>query len=226
MMATNTDRVILCLGIETTATAYFTYCFASLRATTEHPDRYFGPFDRNRNGFALGEGAACVAVCSESTARNLGLPVVAVLDKVSNFTLCPDSPTQPSDINKIYSWLDQVIGSSLRDPGLAYWDAHATATPLGDAAEYEIFSRFNVDVPISSYKGLVGHCVAASALVEIVNAIRHLQQGRIPCTQNLLERFVSDDRIITATETTRKKTFVKCSFGFGGRNGVAAISVQ
>lgn len=226
VLATQSDQLIMVLGIETTAVAYFSFCFNSLGAVTKNTACYHGPFDMQRDGFALGEGSAALVVCTASTARQRGFPVLATLDAIGSLTACPAAPTQPSDQNQLYSWLQGLISRTMEPKHLAYWDAHATATPLGDVSEYQLFSRFDLDCPISSFKGAIGHCVAASAVIETVHAIQNLQAGRIPPNHRITEPMVPDPRIIMAPESTSKRSFIKCSFGFGGRNGAALITVQ
>lgn len=79
---------------------------------------------------------------------------------------------------------------------------------------------------LSSYKGSIGHTMAASAAIEMVNAIENLQQGIIPPNNNLFNPFDPDVRLNTVSVKTDKKVFLKTSFGFGGRNGATVITVQ
>lgn len=227
LISKTTNKLVLLFGVEFSATPYLSFCFNSLGALSHRDDRFYGPFDANRSGFALGEGAAAVAICTESTAKKLKLPIIARIDSVGSFTLCSDHSTHPTNNDELFKWLSSIMLTSNVDrKKIAYWDAHATATPLGDPAEFQLFSKFNLDCPISSLKGATGHCISASALIEIVNAIEHLQQGIIPKNHNLYNKLTDDERIILRTEKTIQRTFIKCSFGFGGRNGAAVITTE
>jgi 3-oxoacyl-(acyl-carrier-protein) synthase len=68
--------------------------------------------------------------------------------------------------------------------------------------------------------------MSSSGVIEIINAIENIQNNTISPNYNLECPMVSDPRLITAKTSTQKKTFVKTSFGFGGRNGAATITVQ
>jgi 3-oxoacyl-(acyl-carrier-protein) synthase len=68
--------------------------------------------------------------------------------------------------------------------------------------------------------------MSASSVIEIVNAIKHLQKNKISPTHNLVQPIVNDPRLIAHVASTKKKTFIKTSFGFGGRNGAAVITVE
>lgn len=225
MVAAAENNIVLLLGIETSAVSYLAFCFNSLRAVAQTTDKFYGPFDRDRSGFALGEGAASIAICTEATAKKLKLPIIAHIDAVGNFTQCSNQPTQPSNELLMFTWLEHLSSTTKRST-IAYWDAHATATPLGDQIEYNLFYKFNLSCPISSFKGAIGHCMAASSLIEIVNGIEHLQRGIIPKNYNLYNKFIDDERIILHTESTTRRTFIKCSFGFGGRNGATIVTVE
>ena len=225
LMAANTDELVMVLGVEYATAPYIAFSFGSIFATCQSGN-YLGPFDSNRTGFALGDGAGSIVICNEDTARKLNLPIKAYLDSINFLTLPSDQPSQPSNLTALTKFLaDTLVKSNRQKTEFAFWDAHATATTIGDQVEYELFSSSGLDVPISSFKGAIGHCLSASAIIEIVNAVEHLQKGIIPMNHRVETRMTQDDRIILSNETTNKKTFIKCSFGFGGRNGAAVITV-
>jgi 3-oxoacyl-(acyl-carrier-protein) synthase len=224
MTACNNDIVLL-LGVECATADYVSFIFGSIYATNQS-DQYLGPFDMNRSGFALGDGAGALVLCNEETAERLKLPIKAYLDSVGFMTAVTDQPSQPSNLTVLTEFVEHTIAkSNISKTAVAYWDAHATATPLGDQVEYELFTNTKLEVPISSFKGAIGHCMSASAIVELANGIEHIQRGVIPATSGIKDKMINDDRIITVEETTTKKSLIKCSFGFGGRNGAAVITV-
>jgi 3-oxoacyl-[acyl-carrier-protein] synthase II len=224
-IAQTKNKLVLITGVDFSTGSYIIVGFNSLGAlsTGEH---YYSPFDKNRSGFAIGEGAAVVAVCSESFAKKHNLDILATVDSVDTFSHCTHL-TAPTNPVLLENFLTSVVNKSQRRIGeFAYWDAHATATPIGDETEFNIFSNMFSDMPISSFKGRIGHCLNASGAIEIVNAIENLQKNQIPYTYNIVEPMNNDSRIIAASESTNKKTFIKCSFGFAGRNGAAVITIS
>lgn len=224
MITQNTQQLVLLAGLDFSTSPYVLFAFDSLGALAVG-DKYSSPFDANRSGIAIGEAAAMLAICTQSFAEKNGLDILAHVDSVKSFAQSAHH-THPTSPELLEEFLKTVIQESGRDTAeFAYWDAHATATPAGDDVEYQIFSNMFDSIPISSYKGHVGHCMSASGAVEIVNAIQHLSAGIIPATQGIIIPMANDPRIITQPKPTNLKTFIKCSFGFGGRNGATVITV-
>ena len=228
MIARTKNAVVLLAGVDKSTSAFFLNLFRNVGAVAMSPGQHYVAFDSRRCGFAMGEGAGLLAVTTLSHAQELDLPVIATVDAINTRTIVthPTDPSNPELIEKLVRETIQASGRSLDE--FAYWDAHGTATPVGDELEYNIFAKIfeNYDLAISSFKSRVGHCMSASALVEMINGIQNLQQQTITHNHNLTDKFVNDDRIITQPVHTTKRTFIKTSFGFGGRNGVAVITVH
>jgi 3-oxoacyl-(acyl-carrier-protein) synthase len=219
--------IVLISAIDKSTSPHFLGLFRNIGALSQDPTGYKGPFDKNRSGFVMGEGAGLLAVTTKSTAKKLKLPIIAEINAIGTCAILTH-PTSPSDPVLLEQFIqDVIISSGINIEDFAYWDAHATATPDGDASEFEIFKKIfkNYETALSSYKGSIGHTMAASAAIEIINAVEHLQQGTIPSTDNLFDPLDSDVRLITKSISTDKKIFLKTSFGFGGRNGAAVITV-
>jgi 3-oxoacyl-(acyl-carrier-protein) synthase len=228
MIARTRNAVVLIAGVDKSTAAVFLNLFRHIGAVAAEPNNYYAPFDQRRAGFAMGEGAGMLAVTTESYAFARGLDVLAVIDSVGAQTIFTH-PTSPSDPAKLEQFIRNTIANSQRNLSeFACWDAHATATPEGDQLEYSIFSNIFKDenTAISSFKSRIGHCMSGSAVIEIVNAIQNIQSGNISHNYNLEQPIADDSRLITTSASTQKKTFVKTSFGFGGRNGAVVITVQ
>lgn len=228
MIARTHNSVVLIAGIDKSTAPPFLNLFYYIGAVAKAPGQYYSPFDRRRAGFAMGEGAAMLAVTTASQAQSRGLQVLATVDSVQTQSIITH-PTAPSDPVLLEKFIRNTIEDSKRPfDQFACWDAHATATPQGDELEYQIFANIfgNADTAISGFKSRIGHCMAASAVIEIVNAVENLQQSKISPNHNLEQPIVKDSRLITDTTVTHKKTFIKTSFGFGGRNGAAVITVK
>ncbi|MEN9712546.1 MAG: hypothetical protein RLY90_807 [Pseudomonadota bacterium] len=186
------------------------------------------PFDAQRAGFALGEGAAALILETEAHARKRNAHLLAQLSGYG--TNCDGHHmTHPH-------WEGQVraMRQALRDAGLAaqdigYINAHGTATQAGDLAEArsvsEVFGAHGV--PISSTKGLHGHLLGAGGAMELLIAIRALQSGCLPSSANcdVLDPEMTLDVIQKSPRTQSNVQHVMSnSFAFGGTNAVLIAS--
>src|SRR5699024_789458 len=147
------------------------------------------PFDRDRAGMVMGEGAAFVVLETLDHARERGAQVHAVLAG-HGASIDAYHPTNPQPEGK---GAVLAIDRALRDAGMRAEDidcvkAHATATQAGDAAETKalrhVFGKRLDVIPVSSIKGAVGHLMGASAAIETVASIRTLETGIVPGTLN------------------------------------------
>jgi 3-oxoacyl-(acyl-carrier-protein) synthase len=223
------NGVILVIGVERPTSLNFLNYFRHLGAVVENTESPYTPFDQRRSGFVMADGAAAIAITTLSYANEHQLEILATVDAVDTKTILTHM-TNPSDTACLSQFIRSVILSSGKKlEEISWWDAHATATPFGDESEYKIFQDIFKDqnTVISSHKGIAGHCMSASALVELVNAIESVKQGRARATYGLSDEFKinPDQRLITQDQPITTSTFIKTSFGFGGRNGVAVITV-
>jgi 3-oxoacyl-[acyl-carrier-protein] synthase II len=181
------------------------------------------PFDQNRNGFVLGEGAALLLLERRESALQRGALLYA---QVLGFGLTNDAhhvnaPSQDSAaaITAIQTCLTR---SRLRPNQVDYIHAHGTATHLNDAAEASLIQAlFPSRTAVSSTKGATGHTLGASGAIGAafcVNALHHQQYP--PCTG--LQQPVYDLNLVLQTKIAPMRTALCLSFGFGGQN--AAIS--
>lgn len=228
MVVRSKNVVVAVAGVDKSTAPFFVNMFRSLGALAQSKDQYHTPFNVNRCGFAMGEGAGIIAITTQTHADTLGLPTLAYIDTINTKTIVTH-PTDPSDSTSMVEFIQSTIRAShhvLDD--FAYWDAHATATPTGDLMEYQLFANIfkNTSVAFSSFKGRVGHCMCASSLIEIIQGIQSLQKQQIPANYLLKEPMANDQRLLATSLPTLKKTFIKTSFAFGGRNGAAVITVK
>lgn len=225
-MMAQTGDVVLIAGLDKPTAPYFLYYFDSLNALANGGDRYNGPFDANRNGLAMADGAAFIVVCRRDVAIARRLPIIATVNAIKSKSLL--SAVTPSEISQLSKFIAHVIEDSrVPIPHLSHWDAHATATPLGDSVEYNIFNELmHLDTPLSSLKGHFGHAMSACGLIELSHSIKNLLSGIVKANGSLHEKMQRDDRIITSDVSTTKRSFIKTSFGFGGRNAVMIVTVE
>jgi 3-oxoacyl-[acyl-carrier-protein] synthase II len=202
--------------------------FAAMRAMStrnDEPERASRPFDKARDGFVLGEGAAALVLERGDAARARGARVHARLagagGTADGYDLVAPHPEGEGAA--------RAIGAALRDAGLSPSDighvnAHATSTPVGDTAEAAaIRSSLGEHVMVSATKSQTGHLLGAAGALESVFAVLALREQIVPATANLDDP--DDDEAVQALDIVRgeprKATFdaaVNDSFGFGGHN--------
>lgn len=179
------------------------------------------PFDRDRDGFMIGEGAAVFVLESEAHARARGVRVRAVV-RGAGTSADAWNVTAPHPDGE---GAERAMRRALRDAGVApsavgYVNAHGTGTPLGDRAECAAIARvFGDQVPVSSIKGAIGHTIAAAGAVEAAACIAALEGGFLPGTVGLEQ---PDPELganaLAAPLDAVVDLVVSNSFGFGGQN--------
>jgi 3-oxoacyl-(acyl-carrier-protein) synthase len=200
--------------------------FYALKLLASAPCR---PFDRNRRGLSLGEGAAFLLLESEAEARRRGTPVLGFIDGWG----CASDAHHPTAPHPRGDGAVAAIRGALADAGLSpshvdYVNAHGTATPANDVAEGVALERvFGANCPLtSSTKGLTGHTLGAAGAIEAVLSLIALSSGFVPATTGLEE---ADPEIpirhVPPGGLTRPlSVVVSNSFGFGGNNTALVLS--
>lgn len=189
------------------------------------PDRC-RPFDRRRDGFMLGEGAAVFVLERLSDAARRGAPVYGVLvgagTSVDAWNVTAPHPEGAG--------AELAMRRALRDAGLdasaiGYVNAHGTGTPVGDVAEAAAVHRVFGGVPISSVKGAVGHTIAAAGAVEAAACLAGLLGGFLPGTAGLDEPDPACPvQALRAPEPRQVGFMLSNSFGFGGQNASLVLA--
>lgn len=202
--------------------------FAAMRAMStrnDEPERASRPFDKGRDGFVLGEGAAALVLERADAARARGARVHARLagagGTADGYDLVAPHPEGEGAA--------RAIGAALRDAGLSPADighvnAHATSTPVGDTAEAAaIRSSLGEHVLVSATKSQTGHLLGAAGALESVFTVLALREQVVPATANLEDP--DDDAAVQALDIVRNEprrtqlnAAVNDSFGFGGHN--------
>jgi 3-oxoacyl-[acyl-carrier-protein] synthase II len=193
--------------------------FDSLQASTPEKCR---PFDRDRTGMVLGEGAAILALENLDAARARGAPVLA---EITGYGVSTDNFhfTQP---NPSGSGPRQAMEQALQSAHLSthtvdYINAHGTATPFNDAAEGKAIGElFGRGVPVGSTKSMMGHSLGAAGAVEAIVCLLALQHQFLPPNINFHAPDEDADLNIVANESRPAPlhTVLSNSFGFGGTN--------
>jgi len=200
--------------------------FASMKALStnnDEPKTASRPFDANRNGFVMGEGAGALVLEEYEAAVARGANIYAEL---IGFGESGDANhiTTPSLDGPLRAM--KAAYKMAGEPKVDYVNAHGTSTPVNDknetAAVKELFGGKENCPPISSTKGQTGHCLGAAGGIEAVVSIMAMRDGIIPPTINYETPDENCDLDIVPNEA--RKAELNCvmsnSFGFGGTNGV------
>jgi 3-oxoacyl-[acyl-carrier-protein] synthase II len=197
--------------------------FDSLQAAT--PDRC-RPFDRERSGLVLGEGAAILALENLESAQKRGATILAEIIgygiSTDNFHLTqPD----PSGIGPRQAMQAALQSAQIEASEIDYINAHGTATPFNDASEGKAIAALFNGVPISSTKGMMGHSLGAAGVIEAAITLIALQHQLLPPNIHFRDGDPGLDLNIVANEsrTATLRTAISNSFGFGGTNASVII---
>ncbi len=191
------------------------------------------PFDRRRDGFLVGEGAAVVILEKEDVAKSRGVKIYGkVLGHAYGFEgsdLLAFSPEGEG----LARCLKEVLSRAKISPSeIDYLNLHGTGTPLGDVYETtqikKAFGKAAYSISMSSTKSLVGHMLGASGAVEVVACLIAMRDDFVPPTANLEEPDPQCDLDYTSLHTKDKKVEIACSIsmGFGGQLGAIVVGKQ
>jgi 3-oxoacyl-[acyl-carrier-protein] synthase II len=215
-------------GTEAPVTRIGVASFAAMRALSTHndePGRASRPFDRDRDGFVMAEGAAVLLLEAEEHARARGAPIRG---RLLGYAGTADAAhiAQPTEDAE---GAQRCMRLALEDADLApsdveYLNAHATSTPAGDPSEARairaVFGAHTDRVAVSATKSMTGHLLGAAGAVEAMFCIRALETGLLPPTINL-DRVADDcelDHIVSEARRADIRVALSNSFGFGGTN--------
>jgi 3-oxoacyl-[acyl-carrier-protein] synthase II len=215
---------VICGGYDAISELVFVG-FDSLQAAT--PDKV-RPFDAQRSGLVLGEGAAALLLENWDSAVERGAPIVAEITgygvATDNFHLTQPNPTGIGPRLAMERALDDA---QCEPDTIDYINAHGTATTFNDATEGAAISQlFGERVPVSSTKSMMGHSLGAAGAIEAVFSILALRDQFLPPNINYVTPDSSWTLNIVANEAREAKVRVVMSnsFGFGGTN--ASLIVQ
>jgi 3-oxoacyl-[acyl-carrier-protein] synthase II len=220
--------VMIAGGAEAVITPIAMAGFAAARALTTRndvPQAASRPFDRERDGFVMGEGAGVLVLESEAHAMRRGARVYAELAGYGSSADAHHLTAPPEDGHGAVRCMRQALESAgLRPEELDYINAHGTSTPLNDRAETAAIrtalGKRAHEVAISSTKSMIGHLLGAAGGVEAVISIKAIETGVIPPTINY--EHPDPDCDLDYTPNRARQLAVRAamsnSFGFGGHN--------
>ena len=219
---------MICGGAEAAITPLSVGGFAAARALStrnEEPTRASRPFDAQRDGFVIGEGAGIVVLEDLDFARRRGAPIFA---EIVGYGMTGDAfhITQPAEGGDgAYRVMKRTIADARVTPDLVdYVNAHGTSTPIGDAIETAAMKRLFGDraksVPVSSTKSMSGHLLGGAGGLEAGISILSLRDQVLPPTINLEnpDPVCDLDYVPNQARKAAVTYALSNSFGFGGTN--------
>ena len=204
----------------------------ALSTNNENPTKASRPWDKDRDGFVLGDGAGVLVLEEYEHAKARSANIYA---EVSGFGMSSDAfhMTAPAEDGK---GAKQAMISALKDADLDsskidYINAHGTSTPLGDIIEAnaiaDIFSTSQEQIAVSSTKSMTGHLLGAAGAIESIFSILSLRDNRLPPTINL-DNLDGDAPKLNYVANESQEKEINCvlnnSFGFGGTNASLVFS--
>jgi 3-oxoacyl-[acyl-carrier-protein] synthase II len=203
----------------------------TLSCRNDDPGGASRPFDRTRDGFVIGEGAAVLVLEREEHARARGAPIRAVL---AGYGVTCDA-FRITDERPDADGAARAITLALRDAGVTvedvqYVNAHGTGTVMNDVIETRalrrVFGASAGGLQVSSTKSMVGHLLAAAGAVEAAATVLSLEAGFIAPTINYSEPDPDCDLdyVPNSARGERFSVAISNSFGFGGQNACLVIS--
>lgn len=199
----------------------------ALSTRNDEPTKASRPFDKDRDGFVLGDGAGVLVLESLTHAKARGATILA---EVVGFGMSDDAShitSPPEDGNGAA----RAMQNALNDAGIdasavGYVNAHGTSTPAGDVAESiaieTVFNSVKNSILVSSTKSMTGHLLGAAGGIEAIFSVLALQHQHIPPTINLdnVEDNCNLDYVANTSRRVNNLNYaVSNSFGFGGTNG-------
>jgi len=213
-----------CDVLSPTALAAF-YNLRALSRRSDDPAKASRPFDRDRDGFVMGEGGACFVLEPLSAARRRDARVYGELAGVGVSSDAAHMVTPCSDPTQAARAITQALADArVTADQIDYVNAHAAGTPVGDAAEAGAIRRALgsvVDrVPVSSTKSMSGHLISGAAAFEAVACLAAIARHAVPPTLNLdhPDEHCQLDHVPHVARERSVRVTASNSFGFGGAN--------
>jgi 3-oxoacyl-[acyl-carrier-protein] synthase II len=217
-------------GTESGTTPMTIGAFAQIRALStnnENPKEACKPFDKDRDGFVMGEGSTVLIMESEESALKRGVDIYGY---VAGYGATTDAYhiTAPAEGGKgaVVAMQNAIKDADLSTEDIDYINAHGTSTPANDknetAAIKTVFGPKAYEINISSTKSMTGHLLGGGGAFESMVSVLAIQKSIIPPTINLNNPDEECDLKYTPNVAIEKdiKVAMSNSFGFGGHNGV------
>ena len=199
----------------------------AISTRNDAPQQASRPFDAERDGFVIGEGAAVLVLESLASAQERGATILA---EITGYGASSDAVhiTQPAEGGEgaVRAMRMALRKTGLKPENIDYINAHGTSTPINDRTETmaikEVFGEYAYKVPVSSTKSMTGHLVGAAGAIEAAFCIRAIREGIIPPTINYTtpDPECDLDYVPNTAREAEVNAAMSNSFGFGGHNSV------
>ncbi|MDS1268774.1 beta-ketoacyl-ACP synthase II [Lipingzhangella sp. LS1_29] len=234
MVRSGRADVVIAGGTEAALHPLNIAAFASMRALSTHNEDPAGasrPWDVNRDGFVMGEGAGIVVLESAEHAAARGARVYAVAAGAGYSDDAHDL-VAPDPEGQVHAIRGALANAGMSPTEIAHVNAHATSTPTGDVGETVAIRQALGDavadrVAVTSTKSMTGHLLGGAGAVEAIATILALHEGRIPPTINISD--LDDDVVVDIVQDKPRELpndavgALNQSFGFGGHNVAVAF---
>jgi 3-oxoacyl-[acyl-carrier-protein] synthase II len=236
MIRNNRADIVVAGGTEACVNRLAIAAFASMRALSTRNDESqlaSRPYDIDRDGFVMGEGAGALILEEEEHAIKRGAKIYGV---VSGAGMSSDgyhiAAPEPEGAGASRAMKSALKDANAKTTDVAHINAHATSTPVGDIAEYKAMKSALGDaldnVVVTATKSMTGHLLGGAGAVESVFTIMGLKEGLIPPTLNLINQDPEIQVNVAKNVPFKLKNDAKLalnnSFGFGGHNVCIAFS--
>ncbi|MCR5691629.1 MAG: beta-ketoacyl-ACP synthase II [Eubacterium sp.] len=229
MLMSGQADAVLAMGTESALSPLFILGLASAHALSTNNDNPQGasrPFDKDRDGFVIGEGGGALIIETEENAKKRG---AKILCELAGFSNCTDgyhvTSPHPEGIGAVFCMEKAIEHAGLSVEEVDYINTHGTSTPMGDPIEtqaiVELFGDHAKDMAVTSTKGATGHMMGAGGITEAITCIQCIRQGLVPPTLNLdnLDDKCADLNYVPGKAMKKEvKVAMSNSFGFGGQN--------
>jgi 3-oxoacyl-[acyl-carrier-protein] synthase II len=226
-------NVMIAGGAESCITPLGVAGFAAARALStrnDEPEKASRPFEKNRDGFVMGEGAGIVVLEELEHAKRRGARILA---EVVGYGTSGDAyhmtAPAPEGEGAARAMENALKDANVKPEDIDYINAHGTSTKFNDLFETmaikKVFGEHAYRVKISSIKSMIGHLLGAAGGVEVVSCVKTIETGIIPPTINYEEPDPECDLDYTPNEAVKKdvRYVLKNSFGFGGTNACLVL---
>lgn len=228
LMSGQADAV-LAMGTESALSPLFILGLSSAHALSTNNDNPQGasrPFDKDRDGFVIGEGGGALIIETEEHAKERG---AEILCELAGFSNCTDgyhvTSPHPDGIGAVFCMEKAIEHAGLTTDDVDYINTHGTSTPVGDPIETDAIARLfgghAKDMAVTSTKGATGHMMGAGGITEAITCIQCIREGVVPPTLNLEnpdEKCVPLNYVPGEAQRKDVKVAMSNSFGFGGQN--------
>ena len=226
--------IVLSGGYDSMISEFGVYAFCLLRlmsTANDDPARAMKPFDKKRDGFALGEGSGVLVLEEKEHAVKRGAKIYAtVAGYGSSVDAHKVTDPHPEGKGAVISMENALRDAGMQPEAIEYINAHGTATQKNDrietAAIKEVFGKYAYSIPVSSTKSMIGHLMSAGGALELIASVLGMEYGFIPPTINYEnpDAACDLDYVPNKARDIKIRTALSNSFGLGGQN--ASIIVR